>query len=158
MSQSTRQKAHFVKVTPTVDTSAYASGDQVGGSATEVKAGNDGRGGLRLVSLTVVDQAKQDSGFDLLFFDKEPTVAGSDNGAVDVDDGEMAKCVGVVSVTSSEYLDLADNSVATLEDINFGCSPDNDTGKLWVLPVVKDSPTYVAADDLTFKFYFQHDH
>ena len=144
-----------VEVTPTLDTSAYATGDHMGTVHTLTGVNNDGGQMTYLQGLVIVDRAKQKSALDVFFFDASPTVASSDNAAADVSDAEMVdKCIGWVTVAAADYKDLNANSTATVKDINLPLKPAA-SGTVYVLVVSRGSPTY-GASDLTFKYTFEY--
>lgn len=155
-------QAKIVTFAPTCDTSIYASGDQIG-SATAIEIANvteNSSGGSRALSLTVIDKARQNAALDVLFFSQSPTVASSDNGALNITDAEMAsKCIGIVSVESSDYKDLLNSSVATLRGIDLilqaskSSTADQMTRAKSVYAMVcsRGAPTYASSSDLQFK-------
>lgn len=93
-----------ITVQPTLDTSAYASGDRLGSIHTITNAFREFHrpfgqttpgvptialgGNNILAEITIIDQAKQSAAIDILFFDKSPTVASADNAAIDISDAE----------------------------------------------------------------------
>lgn len=149
-------KPTFITVTPTLDTSAYASGDYMAkGSIAGALEKNSGI--AKLVSLQVLDEAKQKVAFDILFFDADPTVASAVNAAIDISDAEMAKYLGFVAVAAGDYLtDLAGSSIATKSNIQLmleGSESSPSTSLYYVL-VTRGAPTY-AASSLKIKFGFE---
>lgn len=142
-------------VQPTLDTSAYATGDYMGSIVTVTDFFRNVGGVNHLNSIVVVDEAKQKAQFDILFFDSLPTVASADNAAIDIADAEMRKCIGYVSVLTADYTtDLAANSLATKSGLNLvlkGAAPSvGATKHLYVVLISRGSPTYAAAS-LTIK-------
>ncbi len=69
-----------VTITPTVDTAAYAAGDQVSTLQTVDRLFPPRVGG-EIVLITVLDKGIQSSPLDLFFFSRSVTVA-ADNAAV----------------------------------------------------------------------------
>jgi hypothetical protein len=146
---------HIVEVTPVLDTSAYASGDQQGSLMTLTGAVPAQGEGAVLRAVSVVDKAKQSAAFKIVLFDASPTVASADNAAADVSDAEMAdKCIGAVSVAAADYVALNANSVATVTTT----LPVKAVGgsSLYALMVAAGSPTY-AANSLVLRFHFTWD-
>lgn len=165
-----------IDVVPTLDTSAYASGDRLGtvhtisngfrkiyrttldpvtptSSIQQLQSGK-----VILQSITIIDQAKQSQPIDIMFFSSSPTVASADNAAIDISDAEMdAKCIGVVSFDAS-YVALAANSVASKTNIGLllkqsASSTDN---HIYAVCVIRGAATY-AASSLRFKYGFLQD-
>jgi hypothetical protein len=145
----------LIEVTPTVDTSAYGSGDHVGDLQTLSGVNADGGQACFLRTLVVVDKAKQKAALSVLFFDESQTIASSDNGALDITDAEMVdKCIGYVAVAAADYKDLNANSVATVKDVGLMLKPKKD-GKLYAIVLSGGTPTYGSASDLCFKYQFE---
>jgi hypothetical protein len=143
-------KHHVVEVSPTLDTSAYTSGDHMGTLMTLTGVGEAGAG-CRLEKVVVVDKAKQSQAMKILLFDASPTITSSDNAAVDISDAEMAdKCIGVVSVVTGDYTALNASSVA---DTTYNKPIKSPGATLYALCVSAGTPTY-AADSLVLKFHF----
>lgn len=145
----------MISVTPTVDTSAYGSGDRLGSIQTLTGACEVAGKAAVLESVTIVDKSNQKAAMTLLFFESLPTVASSDNTALDISDAQMAKCVGVVSIANTDYAD-ASSSAAGCKTFDL---PMRSAGAADLYVVVKSggTPTYGAATDLTFKYVFRQD-
>lgn len=153
MGQVIETKATLVSVVPTVDTNIYAIGDQVG-PAVEIPNAVDDSGGTGTIrTVTVIDAAKQKSALDLLLFNSAPTIASSDNAALDISDSEMvAKCIGRLKVVAGDYTDLANNSVGLIRSLGHLVKAANGSRSLWVVVQSRGIPLYTAATDLTLKF------
>jgi hypothetical protein len=142
-------------VTPVLDTAIYAAGDYI----AKVECKNffaKNAGAANLISLAVIDEAKQKAAFDILFFDADPTVASAVNAAIDIADSEMtAKFIGHLAVATGDYdTDLAGASLATKSNIQLllqgsGVSQSPSQSVFLVL-VSRGTPTY-AASSLTIK-------
>ncbi len=131
-----------VQITPVLDTSAYATGDQVA-AIQSVRVLSYGRVGGTIKLITVMDKLLQKSGLDLFFFDRTVTVA-ADNAAASFSDADMVFCLGVVNITSADYDDNAANSFATVA-VNFPAIA-NDTGAtIFMAIVARGAPTYAAS-------------
>ena len=150
--------SNVVQVVPTLDTSAYASGDRLGSIQTIPFASRieDGYGGLILHSIEILDQAKQSAAIDILFFNASPTVASADNAAIDITDAEMlAKFIGVVSI-SETYVALANSSVVSKTGISLILEPAAGVNAIYAVPVIRAAATY-AAGSLKFHYGFLQD-
>lgn len=166
-----------IAVTPTLDTSAYASGDRLGSIQTITGAFRQMYrpfdqpnqalnstsitqvgGKVILQSITIIDQAKQSQPIDILFFSELPTVASADGSPIDISDSELtAKCVGVVSVDAS-YVALSANSLVSQRNLGFILkqSATATNQNLYAVCVIRGSATY-AADSLKFLYGFMQD-
>lgn len=133
--------------------SAYVSGYQLGSLMTISKAMLEGKAACRLLSVTVIDKDKQDKAIDLYFFSDVPTVASVDHAAADVSDTEVAaKCLGVISIPSANYADLANSSVATLGGLGLVLQGTAKGAQdLYVLAVTRSTPTYTSTSALRLR-------
>lgn len=154
-------KSKIVSATPTLDTSAYASGDRVGSVIEFALAMDDSSGTGTVVSLVILDKAAAGSALSLMLFNDLPVVASADNAAIDISDAEMVKCIGVIPIATTDYVTTASNSVATVRNVNLEIgatkSADNSTGRS-IYGVLKSggSPTY-AASSLVLKLGVKQD-
>jgi hypothetical protein len=139
-----------ISVTPTISTSAYTSGDVVGGLMTFANAARISGGSGIVQSILVLDKTQaQRAAMDLLFFDRSVTVA-SDNAAVAMSDADMAYCLGIVPIGpyNTAFPGTPLNSISTLT--NIGLPFVLNGTDLYVVAVVRAAPTYVATSDLVF--------
>lgn len=139
-----------ISVTPTISTSAYASGDVVGGLMTFSNAARISGGSGIIQSILVLDKTQaQRAAMDLLFFDRSVTVA-SDNAAVAMSDGDMAYCLGVIAIGpyNTAWPGTPLNSLSTL--LNVGLPFVLNGTDLFMVAVVRATPTYVGTSDLVF--------
>lgn len=144
-------KARLVTVTPTISTSAYADGDQLGGVLTLTNAMDDIRDTGAVLSVTVIDKAKQNDPLDILIFDQSPTVASSDNAILDITDAEMAdKFLGRIQVTADDYSELSACSVASVNGIGLFIA-SRGSKNLYAILQSRGTPTYTSTSDLIVK-------
>lgn len=158
MSTRIETRTAEVVVTPTLDTSAYASGDRLGSIQTLDNACAEIGRGSTLLTVTILDKSKTKQAMTLLFFNALPTVASADNAAISITDAEMEKCVGAVAVAAADYAETAGNAIATLRASQVGVLMHSRTalGKLYVVPVIGGAATY-GASDLIFTYKFVQD-
>lgn len=148
--------SHYItSYSPTLDTNAYAANDHLGTLGTLYPNSGDQRGAAASVlkSVTVIDDAAQGAEIHFYFFNESPTIASSDNAALNIADAEMEKCIGYVTVAAADYEALSASSVATKE-VYLPVRPAKDDGAIYVIAKSGGSPTY-AADSLTVKFAFE---
>lgn len=151
-------------IRPTLDTSAYASGDVLF-QPLELPNFFAGAGCCSILeSVHATDLASQSTAIDLYFFSKAPASSvGANNAAFAPVDADMVFCVGKVSIAAADFAASgANNSTATKaaigqlfqgEDPGTGSSPSGATKNksVWVVGVCRSgTPTY-AATDLVFK-------
>ena len=141
-----------VALTPTLDTSQYASGDVLFTDSKLEDAGRAVGKATTLQSVAISDLAKQKKALDLLFFNAEPaTGTYTAKGAFDLDDADALLFVGHVHIASTDYVDAADSAVGT--KVNSGLQMTPSVADLYVIGVIRDTPTYAASDlKITFEF------
>lgn len=136
-------------IEPTVDTSAYADGDAIGGLQTLSEALQDSTLSGRLDSITIIDQAKQSPALELYFFQSNVT-GGSDNASYSPSDADIAECIGVVRVVSNDYNNTATQSVATLNpELAFQLDAGN--GTIYLQIVSGGAATFGASTELKLR-------
>jgi len=146
-----------ISVTPTISTTAYTSGDVVGGLQTISNAARISGGSGIIQSIIVVDKTQaQRAAMDILFFDRSVTVA-ADNAAVATSDGDMANILGVVSIGpyNTAWPGTPLNSVSTL--LNVGLPFVLNGTDLYAVAVVRGTPTYTSTSDLIFIYTILQD-
>jgi hypothetical protein len=147
-----------ISVTPTISTTpAYTTGDCLGGLQTISNAARVSGGSGILTSVLVLDKTQaQRAAIDLLFFDRSVSVAG-DNSPVAMSDGDMANCLGVISIGpyNTAWPGTPLNSISTL--FNIGLPFVLNGTDLFCQAVVRAGPTYVATTDLVFIYTILQD-
>lgn len=150
--------SRVISVTPTISTTAYASGDQVGGIMTLSDAirydSVVGKGFSEIVSVTILDGSKQNAAMDIWFFHTSPTVTSVDNGAFAMTYANLAaQAVGMVQVgLSGTYSSAAAVSVCSTCNLNLPAESAANSSKLYAIAVVRGTPTYATTSSLQFKF------
>lgn len=134
------------RATITNDTNAYQAADQLGELVTLADAIPQGNGFIH--SLSVIDIDKEKKGFTVLFFNAEPTVASSDNAALDIVDAQMvAKFVGHVSIVTADYKDVSGSSFAT-KLLAQPIAINSTNGSIYLICMADEAATYTASGDL----------
>lgn len=162
MGAAIETKSKILTMTPTIDTSAYAVGDQLGSLVELTNAVDDPSGTGTIVSVAVLDKSSKSAAMELLLFNDIPTVTSTDNVALNVSDAEMAKCLGSVKVLTTSYIALTANSLASVNGVNLivrsAKSATNLTGKsIWALLMSSGTPTYVGTTDLVISIGIKQD-
>ncbi len=139
-----------VEKTVDTDTNIYAANDQVGTLLTlaDVFAGGTKKGIIE--SITILDKAKQSAALTLLFFDAAPTVASTNNAALDITDAELAdKFVGKVEFAAASYSNLANSSIGSMANINQMIV--SKSADLYMIVKSAGTPTYTSTSDLVLR-------
>lgn len=143
------QKTQWFSNALTVDTNAYASGDNLGGKLSFDLSRFRDFDSICLKKVMLADKADQSVVIDLVLFDSDPSgTTFTDNGALDIADADIAKIIDVIQI--SHYYNFADNSVAVETPETPIYLQTNSTMTLYGALVVRDAPTY-AASDLTLR-------
>lgn len=138
-------------LTVAVDTNAYSAGDFMGTGILTIPDSMYLGGGV-LHTVTLVDLTKQNSAIDLLFFTTACTnTTFTNNSALDVHDTDILTFIGHVSIATTDYSSLNDNSVATVRNIGLTLNAGSSTKSIYCAPVCRGTPTY-AASELRLKF------
>ena len=153
-----------VSVTPTISTSAYTTGDQIGGIMTLTDVVRQDKqlsvGTSTLASVTILDKGLQSAAIDVWFFNQSPTVTSVDNGNFSMSDANLVlQCIGFVSLGTA-YSASALNSVSTNANLNIPVQVDSTATaptNVYAIAVVRGTPTYVSTTDLVFQFCFYID-
>lgn len=154
-----------VSVTPTISTSQYTSGDQVGGimTLTDVVRQDTGTGygNSELKSVTILDADAQSAAMDIWFFKVSPTVTSTDNAPFSMSDAnQAAQCIGAISIGTA-YSASALNSTST-DGKNIGIAMEifgtsSTPTSIFAIAIVRGTPTYSTTTALQFQFSFYMD-
>lgn len=143
-------------IVPVISTSIYAAGDQIGAPVELTNVFKHETDTVEIKTMTVVDKDKQDAEIDFLFFNQSPTMVSTDNVPADITDANLvAQCVGTTTIVAANYADLTNNSIGSLsiEPIQVKGADINSRGtSLWVVGVVRTTPTYTSTSGMTWVF------
>jgi hypothetical protein len=113
------QPAHVrLSQTPTIATSGYTAGDQVGGLLTFTSAAlASGRSGQVINAVLTSRTSTALNNLELWLFQASPTFASTDNAAFDLTDAnlEAAQLCGVIDFTAGDYRTTASGAICTGE-------------------------------------------
>ena len=141
-------------VMPTITVGAYTAGFQLGGLQTLPQASLGNGLACKLHNLIITDSAKQNAATVVFFFHTPPVIISSDYQALNISHSEMRdKCVGFVSVGTSDWVSLSNNGVATIKPELAMCAVAGN-GTLYAVAMTSGTPTYTSTGDLTFKYVF----
>jgi hypothetical protein len=138
---------------PAITPAAYDDGDQIGAVNDLAAALDDGNDSASVLSLTIVDKAKQNAPIDVLLFSDSPTLVSADNAPLDISAANMAaKFLGRIRVTADDYSELANCSVATINGVGLMLEATTPAKKiLHAVVQSRGTPTYASATDLVVK-------
>lgn len=141
-------KTDVVEATPTISTSAYTAGDQVGGKITLAGAVDPSVFSGVIASVEILDRDSEEVDIDVVFFDTDFT-ASSDNAAFDPSDTDLLNVVCYVTV--ADYSTFSDNSVGLARNVNCPFKLTAPNQSLYAALVTRGTPTYTATSDLTLR-------
>lgn len=156
-----------VSVTPTVDTSAYASGDVIGGVMTFTNALRSYTRAGKVVAVTLFDKTAASglAACNLWLFNANPSASTTtDNAAFNLADADVTKLCGVVPFTSDDVFDGGTGNQILYRSGLYvpvtGQAPSStttdDTDVYGVL-VAGGAVTFAAASDLIVRLAIEQD-
>lgn len=136
--------------TPTLDTSAYTSGDVLFATTAVLGVCEGGKPSV-LRAITLVDA--DDEGVEIdLYFLSENVAMGTINNAPSISDANAQKITGTVNIATTDYKDLGGVKVATKTGLEIPLWGNNTQG-IYCAGVVTGTPTFAAANNITIDFW-----
>jgi hypothetical protein len=139
--------AYVVQKALTVDTSAYADGDVVGGLIT-FGTGEFPEGAI-LNGVTLVDDDNEKKLMNLFLFSAAPSSI-ADNAAFAPTVADLKKLFKRVTFAAADYTSYNSNAIIFSDDLNTVLPLNN--GMLWAYLVAGAAVTFTAAADLHLNF------
>lgn len=130
-------------VTLSTDTLEYTAGDVLADTqevANFFAASGDSK---TLLNVMVIDNADQGAAIDLFFFDSD-VVFGTENAAPTIADADLGNLLGVVQISTGDWVDLGTSRVAMIKGVNLNLVGANTS--LYVAATVGGTATYGASD------------
>jgi hypothetical protein len=143
-------------VTPVLDAGAYATGEVLFNPIIIPGVLNKFGDRCTLQSVYVLDKAAQGIAFDLVFLDALVNL-GTLNGNADISDVNAAAIIGVLPIVAGDFLAALTGGLSRQgQKNNIAMQLDAASGSrdFYVGAITRGTPTYGAADALTFKFGF----
>ena len=129
--------------------SAYSSGNCVGGLITFTNAANNWGSGY-IESIVVRDKAGQSSNYELWLFDANPAATTvTDKSAIAVNTADLAKCIGVVAMSAVKLGASSTMAVSTATGVFLSFSAGLGNTSLYGILVTRSTPTYASTADVT---------
>lgn len=152
---------NVVAVTPTVDTSIYASGDLIGTKLTFSNALSAATGSGVILGAIISDAAAQAQDLELVIFGANPSATTfTDQAELDIDDTDLAKVQAVISFDSTTRFAYADHGVKYKSNIALPVKATSSgaSGRhLYGALVSRGTPTFEAANDVTVTLLVSQD-
>jgi hypothetical protein len=128
-----------ISVTPTI-TSAYSSGDVLGGKLTFAGAAKLGGGGGTVTSVVVTSKIAW-ANLDLVLFDSDCTVP-ADNAAATLNAADVGKVIGVYNFTAGTAIGTP-SAASSGTQLGFQAGA---AGAIYGMLITRGTPTYTAGD------------
>jgi hypothetical protein len=133
-----------LSATPTIDTSAYAHADAVGGLLTFTNAARFSGGGLVIKKVFLINKDQEPAPFELVLFDRTFTNT-ADQATFDPTDADLANIVAIIPISEQYY--FSDNAVGVSPDLDLPVLLNGTS--LFGQLVTRGTPTFTASSDLT---------
>lgn len=142
-------KTAVVEAAPTVDTSAYATGELIGGKLTLTNATAYTVYSGIISNVTIIDKDKEGADLDVVFFDTDPTATTfTDQAAFDPADADALNIICTISLTTD--VAFANNGLSYANNQNCPFKT-NSSNTIYAAIVSRGSPTYTSSSDLLLR-------
>jgi len=140
----------LIEVDVVVNTAIHAANDVVCQPIELTDAVQSPFGCAVITSVVVTDYDDQGVALDVIFM-RSPITVGANNATLAVSDGEVGEILGHVSVAAADYLNMANNQIATVTNCGLLVDTLADDGtSIWMAVSTTGTPTY-ASGKLTCK-------
>ncbi len=150
------QAITLIQVTPTCDTSIFASGDLICDVATITSAATATGGLCELVSVTIVDQDDQTASAYTIFVTNLSTTWGTLNSAPSLSDAGALGIQAVIPIATGDWFDLGGAKVAQpriAQNIGCICKTSGSANLYFTIVNGAGTPTFTASGiKVTFGF------
>lgn len=139
-----RKDTLTIRVTPTLDTNIYASGDVLFDATAVANAMFTLGGTGEIESIVVLDKDDQGIAMDLVILNAATSI-GAFNLAPDPTDTEAGTILGTINLAAANYIDFGDSKLATFKQLEFPVKAAAATKGLWIAAITRGTPTHTAA-------------
>jgi hypothetical protein len=144
----------LIEFTPTLDTSAYTSGDVLFDTTATTLVFQANKLTGRLYSIVINDKDDQGAALDVVLLRSNVSL-GTVNATPSISDANATEVLGIVSVATGDYIDLGGCRVAT-KLLSLPLPLKSTTTGLWVAAITRGTPTHTASG-LVFKLGVERD-
>lgn len=139
--------AKVLTATPTVSTSIYASGDNVGGKVTLTEVARAAMGSGLIQSVVITSKSLQTATFDVIFFNSDPSGSTfTDNVAQAIVDADLSKVIGVAQCAT--VVPLAAESIHQASGLALPFALSGGATTIYAAIVVRGTPTLGSTSDI----------
>lgn len=134
-----------INITPTISTSAYGGGDNIGGLLKFKTPDLTENQRVLLQSMVLTDANTQQAAINCVFFREKPALTTfTDNGILTVNDADLPKIIHSQSI--STYIAFSNNAFSSSGAI---AVPLFYTDAIYAALVTTGTPTYAATNDIS---------
>jgi len=135
----------ITKISNTIPTttSAYTSGDNIGGVITCSGALRTNGGTAIIQDISIWDLSNQKSNITIHFWNASPSGTYTDN-AAEVIAGDQAKYLGMYNITAADYVTVGAIATANLDYVGVVLQGGTTSSDIFYTIVTTSTPTYAA--------------
>lgn len=143
--------SRVITLTPAIQTSAYATGDLIGGKQLLANASRGFTGSGVISHIAVTDKDAINAEFDLVFFSSDPSASTfTENGSLSINDNDLIKRICTINISSSSYTSYPTNSSS--DSLNNNCVFKTlGSTNAYLAVIIRSSATYLSTSSLTFR-------
>lgn len=134
----------IVDVTLSLDTSAYSNGDVLAETQAVASAVRVAAGKAVLHSIVLNDKDDQGAALDLVFLRTNVSL-GTKNAAPSITDANADEILGIVSVISTDWIDLGGCKIATLRNVGLLLEAGAAATSIFIAAITRGAPTHTAS-------------
>lgn len=134
----------IVKVTCSLDTSLYTDGDVLAATQEIASAMRENAAHGILQSITLLDKDHQGMALEVVML-KTNVSLGTENSAVSITDTDAEEILGIIPISSGDYIDLVGSHHATKKGLGIGVVSGAGSTSLYFGLITRDGPTHTAS-------------
>jgi hypothetical protein len=147
-------KTSYTEVVMTLDTNVYATGEVLAATQVVPNVLNENLGTGIIHSVILLDKDDQAGALDIVFLRTDVSI-GTENGALNPTDAVADEIIGVIEVSSTDYIDLINSQIVCKTNLGYGFQGDSGQ-HIYVALISRDSKTYTA-NGITLKIVVLQD-
>lgn len=155
-----KKEVKRVVVTPTVDTAAYATKDDIGGLMTFTAATCTNNKVGKFVGIEILDRSNTANAveYNVLIFRSAPAGTFTDQAAIAPADADLLLLEPIINIGSTDCAVFAVNGICTLSSLNSYARSDStgiEVGVFYIALEAIGTPTYQSSNSLSVVTLFE---
>jgi hypothetical protein len=146
----------IIEVTLSLSTSVYAGNDVLSATQEIALAMREDAGHGLLHSITILDKDHQAVAMDVVMLKTNVSI-GTENSAVSITDSDAEEILGIISIQTSDYVDMVNSEVATKTGIGLGVVAGAGSTSLYFATVTRGGTPTHTASGIVVQFTFFRD-